>query len=438
MNTDIAASPNLDDLNRIQVFVSHKIGDEAIARKVVAQIEMFSGDIVFHFSEEAPFGDTFPEWIKQNLRHSHLLLLLYTDPEENWEWCLYETGLYTPLNEEEFGRIICIYNPESGPPKPLLLVQGVEATAHRLKGFLKQLLTTTELTGAAKPLRTNIPEEALDTAARTIAQLIGPSRRETKRHNPTLVIRIPKDAEVVDGKIPQDATVESHRGALELFGIDTEKLTWSGLRQTILPRQGIFWLDEISRAICEVCQGKVPQPTVSTFRETGGGKIYRPILLRTEYRAEKPVAFYIGLIREYAPEAWGIKDGSGHLYQLIRLGIRFRWEVMEHFIEQAIGISSDEGKRTYCRQMIESLQVIEEEANIRGYLDEDFVIDAFKEGANKDLVRTLFGTWKKLRTDIVEAAEQLDVEEVRTELIGLRDLNNQFLAIATREYASYF
>ena len=440
MNTNVATLPSPRDSNIIQVFVSHRIGDEDIARKVVETIRTFTGDIVFHLSEDEPPGDKFPKWIRDKLRGSNFLLLLYTDPEENWDWCFYETGLFTPLNEEETGRVVCIYNAQSGPPpRPLAELQAVESRNDRVKLFLKKLLTTTELTGADKPLREpgSVPDQALDSAAATISGLIGPATRITKRHNPTFVVRLSKEEGIVEGTIPNTAIIESYRGALQLFEIDCEKITWGELKQKVRRQQGIYWIEEVERAIEEICSGSTPHPMISTFRSAEGGKIYRPVMVRTDYLGGRPTAFYVAFVQQYAPEAWGITDGTGHLYQLIRLGVRFRWEIIEPFIRRAARVNDDDAMR-FCKQLRESIAAIEEEANIRGYLNEDFVIGAFRDSSDREIVTELFALWGAERNKISRAVEERDLGTLRSTLLGLRSLNGRFMKIVTREYASYF
>jgi hypothetical protein len=53
-------------------------------------------------------------------------MLLFTAPSRNWDWCLYETGLYTfadKLEKNEVSAVVCLFNP-LGLAEPLADLQG--------------------------------------------------------------------------------------------------------------------------------------------------------------------------------------------------------------------------------------------------------------------------------------------------------------------------
>ena len=43
---------------------------------------------------------------KHNLAESHLLVLLFTTPALNWDWCLFEVGLFTHFEAEDVSSVV--------------------------------------------------------------------------------------------------------------------------------------------------------------------------------------------------------------------------------------------------------------------------------------------------------------------------------------------
>ena len=74
--------------------------------------------------------------IRSALAESHLLVLLFTAPTKNWDWCLYETGLYTRFDLTGPRSVVCLFTPGQGSPSPLADLQGVPVDIDRLGAFL--------------------------------------------------------------------------------------------------------------------------------------------------------------------------------------------------------------------------------------------------------------------------------------------------------------
>ena len=62
---------------------------------------------------------------------------------KNWDWCLYEAGLFTRFDVEDVSAIVCLFNPETGSPRPLANLQGVAAQTAAVEKFLGELCRET-------------------------------------------------------------------------------------------------------------------------------------------------------------------------------------------------------------------------------------------------------------------------------------------------------
>lgn len=422
----------------LQIFISHKSKDFEKASAVERALRTFTDEVQFNIAENIPTGNDWSKWIKEKLSVSDILLLLYTDPTEEWDWCLYEAGLFTPLDREEQRRVICIYAQDSDPPRPLGLLQGVPASKDEIRKLLRTLLITNEFTPHRPPLRPGLQEDALDAPAAEIASLFSPTVRQAVDLIPRLSVRVPHAASF-DDDLPADAHVELKANAGEIVAnLFFESTTWGALRTAVPRQEGTFWLDELARAARAVAHGQKPAPISSTFRAATGGQIYRPVLLNVEIKGDQPLVFSVGLVPEYAPETDFIAHESGNIFHLIRIANRFRWEILEPFMRRASRLRDDETRQTFCKQLKESILLIEAESERAGYLEQDNVIRAFDEPEDLELIERLYEQWYRDREELMQAVDNIDIERIVGKLETLKQANVEFMEISTRRYATFF
>jgi TIR domain len=109
------------------VFISHKHEDHALAVVLKKAIQSLNKDLIdcFVSGVDITAGRDWRREIRSALARSHILLLLFTAPSKNWDWCLFETGLYTRFDRSEIRSVICLFNPVAASPSPLADLQGV-------------------------------------------------------------------------------------------------------------------------------------------------------------------------------------------------------------------------------------------------------------------------------------------------------------------------
>jgi hypothetical protein len=88
---------------------------------------------------------------------------VFTDPNEDWGWCLYETGFFDALSQipdsKSTRRIYCLHNASTTPPSPIADLQTVPATNKDVAQWLSELFTYTRQTKPA--FWKDIPELAV-------------------------------------------------------------------------------------------------------------------------------------------------------------------------------------------------------------------------------------------------------------------------------------
>lgn len=125
-----------------RIFISHKHDDHDAA----AELAKVLGDVdeqikCFVSGSHLIAGTDWNAEIRTQLMDSHLLLLLFSEPSKNWDWCLYEAGLFTSLGDEH--SVVCLYQAGGNSPRPLKSLQGVQVTVPLVQQFLQQLCTET-------------------------------------------------------------------------------------------------------------------------------------------------------------------------------------------------------------------------------------------------------------------------------------------------------
>jgi len=227
-----------DSGEKLRIFISHKHDDHDCAAQLAQAIDSLSDRIkCFVSGSDLVAGSDWNAEIRSQLLVSHLLILVFTEPSKNWDWCLYEAGLFNSLGDEH--SVVCLYRPQGASPRPLSTLQGVPMDTVAVQRFLAQLCRETWRVaqkwrlGALEP---GIPRERLAEVTDTIvtqfpkAASPAPGPAGTLTHYPchrvVLDLRALQD---VRSGIPREARVIEGEGATSTFTLSLFNLT-RGLR----------------------------------------------------------------------------------------------------------------------------------------------------------------------------------------------------------------
>ena len=88
------ASSSANSSAKYTVFFSHKVEDKFVTKSLM---ELLTGipNVDYFVSENIEKGIPWRQAIAQRLTACSLLVLVFTDPKEEWGWCLYEPGSST-------------------------------------------------------------------------------------------------------------------------------------------------------------------------------------------------------------------------------------------------------------------------------------------------------------------------------------------------------
>ncbi len=280
-----------------QVFISHKQDDHALAVQVKKALQGLAHPKrmdCFVSGIDITAGMDWRREIRNRLAKSHLLMLLFTAPSRNWDWCLYETGLYTrfdKLEKGEVGAVVCLFNPAQHSPSPLADLQGVPADADKLRAFLNVLCRQTWKIsddwrqGALAP---DINPKKVDDAAHAIARAFCLSGSTSTHFTCHRVVLSLSESDKIKNGIPETAWVmegpnDTSDYTMSLFNLGggTGKRTWGDLLQAVHGTNA-DWRKELDRHFLLALKEELFPPNMCHMRSGTksrvGERLYRPIL----------------------------------------------------------------------------------------------------------------------------------------------------------------
>jgi len=271
-----------DSDSKFRVFVSHKHDDHALAETVKTTLEGLSGRIeCFVSGSDLSAGSDWNAEIRSQQAKSHLLILLFTEPSCNWDWCLYEAGLFTSLGVAEDHSVVCLHRPQNALPRPLKNLQGVPVEAVPLRQFLSQLCKETWRVakewrlGALVP---RVPQKSIEGASGDMIKAFSPkivealpdAGKEDLIYHPChrLVLDL-GSIEKIEAGIPREALVVEGDGAtsnftLTLFDLACGRLarTWGDLVDAV-GGGDTTWLTDLDQHFVAALHEKLFLPSTS-------------------------------------------------------------------------------------------------------------------------------------------------------------------------------
>ena len=119
------------DTEPFRVFISHKNKDKKAARTLQEILAGGCPKVEFFLSSDAkslPGGKPWWQEIHAALDRADWLLLIYTTPSDNWDWCVYEAGYFAGRRQAtNTHSLVVMHPPGVVPPAPLTAWQSVQA-----------------------------------------------------------------------------------------------------------------------------------------------------------------------------------------------------------------------------------------------------------------------------------------------------------------------
>jgi hypothetical protein len=419
------------------VFFSYKKKDERTAKAIVELLRSKTAgklDITYQaeFTEDI-VGQKWRDKISKAVRQSNWFILLLPDPKDDWDWCLYETGLFE-AQRTSADRLICLHHPKAQIPSPIEGYQAVAATVPEVDKFLRMALVKPDPVAGMGPINDSIEGEIPEIARQIVDTIREPVKRQVYEPWVELQIEEPDQLQSKD-ELQRAAVREANKEAMDLFDLIVKKPTWGELSANLpeTPTDG-RWREELFHVIRKIGQGRRFYPVQAVF-QSHDGKIYRPVLCAVDRVGEDgPIeTFHLTFTEEVgAVDHTAMPKSLSVLATLLRFTFRFRWEVLERFTSGPL--TEQDVKR-----LDNALKRIQVDWDSRGLGGQDEILALFPK-ENHKRVSDMFVAWHKAKNpegtgELDIALENMDTTKIPELLKTFLPMNQEFLEMAADRFS---
>lgn len=426
---------------KIRIFFSYKYKERKAADSIVALLRQyggrnlkisymgdFAGDIV---------GKNWRNHISSEVRKANWFVLLLPNPGEDWDWCLFETGLFE-AQYTSADRLICLHHPDIKLPDPIKDYKDISAVSVDVEKFLHMVFVDDNAVFGLEAISPNI-ENKIPDIAREIVNAIVPPVKPLHRDifEPWVELSFPNAKDMTKKEDLDDAQVLSaNLSALDLFGFAVPPKTFGDLRSG-LPDSSTGdhrWLNELFHVIRRIAGGRKFFP-IQAVLQKWNGVMYRPVLCAVDrkYKDGPIKAYHV----TFAEEVSHVDDSAiprhvSELATILRFTFRFRWEVLEKFGRKDL---TDED----VIRVENAIKRIRKDWESRGMSADDSFIRLFAPDEAKRIAE-LLSYWRTKKNEegtgeLDIAIDKGDLQTVSTILKEFIPYNQEFVEMAASRFA---
>jgi len=434
------ASSNVADAPVVRrVFISHKGKDKVAAAKIREDLNVYGGLDIF-LSERIGAGIPWAGEIWDSLNKADWLILLYTDPSEEWDWCLFEAGFFAGRAQQGEHRLVCLHTTDVPPPMPLQHWQSVPVTdAEMLENFLRALFTGVrpELVQSATKIQQLADEIAgafLKTAVRKL---------ESKWVTGHVILSL-NSTQVEElntsGRVPGDATAgDEEKESLGIFGRGKGKFTWKELEGGLQEKLREWWSSLLGKALRKASLNLSPIPPIPDLYSPHLNKEYHVTLHRFDRFSDGSLKFCLIFHDKMTESEVGRTSDLRIIGDMLQLGRSFRWKILEKHHREISVLKQRDHNEVNVRRCLNALKSLMEwivgESMRLGILIKEDVVNAFEnEDDRNEIEIILTDMWPSLFSSLMHNIETRNLEEVLNALNGMRCMNKKFMVLSARRY----
>jgi hypothetical protein len=383
-----------------QVFISHRAEYQKQARalkKIIDNNAQGRTTNVF-ISEEIAHGSAWRQAIEGCLKNTEVLFLIYGAPYEDWSWCFYEAGFYAGQKEcSQITKFLyCIKRSEVPPPSPLSHLQMVE-NVDQLYTCIENLYNTNRIEYDASKLRKDL--------ASISAQLFG--QLSDYAPIPRLSLTIKNEQIEALSSIPTESQFFGDAYLVrELFGSLKPAITWGEILQLINYSDddggSLFlskWIEETSKIILAAHAGRFLAPQTIFFARTGA-KRYRFLLYQARLQADNTYCCEFLVIDDVGGPTINLPRDLLALVTSIRMGLRFRYELIEDFSDTDLESLTAREKRETVEKIRRRIFDLMLEADARGLVTLADLLQSFDNDFERSRIRQLINKWPAIQASL--------------------------------------
>jgi len=419
------------------IFISHVSGEAALADLLKHALDRdFKRRATVFVSSDISSIECGADWmdaIERAIKESCVLIVLCSHSSIRTPWVNFELGAAW------IRRIPIVPICHSGLtpadlPMPLIAKEGIVADSPGGLAKLYKVLSRHLDVVPAKPRLSVLAKQAAE-IERGEAKLAKESIVQFEYH---VDLILPAPGRLTEERIPAETPIQSNAKSLQLFGLlDRKPWTWADLESAAKRNRDTRWLTQLQRCVYLASNDQTFSPMQAIFHTTIGS--YQPDLARMELMPNGSRILHIHFVNTVVPPLADVPNDFGKLATVLRLGLRFRYEVIEKFEDQLRRASSwNEGPRERPGLLVQirmAIETIDCDAESRGAedLSEDSIARLFEPPSEQQRVRDISRRWKEIRPQWFDPNSPLTVQEARHLFNDLRDMNYDFMVLGTRQ-----
>ncbi len=415
--------------NPTRLFVSH-ISEEAEVAALIKKMmqEDFLGLVEFFTSSDVGSIDGGDNWlsaVQRAMDEAAAVVVLCSKASVQRPWVQFEIGAAWMKRVPIIP--ICHSGMQVGElPIPLSLYQGGELGTERGLEVLYQ--------GVSRALNTRHAPRLNDLPARlkqievVEENFRGPKVQQFERF---IDIVLPRPGRLEREIIPDEARVESDPVSLELFGfIPGGRLKWGDIRRAAKRTADTRWLVQLQRSIYHASNNESFKPVQAIYHNDRGS--FQPQLAKKELLTNGECRFHVHFVDTVVAPLSEVQNDFGLLATLLRLGLRFRYEVIESFKPAKARQRRDET----LQQLRAAVEVIENDALSRGAenIDREAVSALFERDEDQREMESVQDEWDAARILLFKSEPSPTTDELIEAIRQMRDINYRFMNLGTRRF----
>lgn len=241
---------------------------------------------------------------------------------------------------------------------------------------------------------------------------------------------------ISQGSIPADTQIEAPEGLSKTLNLTRTSLSWEDLKGQTSKQEwkGTYWIEEIEMVATAIASDETPEIMTSTFRgrgPDGQGRIFRPVLLKTNNLDEASFQLHFYFNEVIVPELVRGPGNIGEIFNLLRIATRMRWEVIEPFLK--FRGYPERGPEVIAKVSF-SLRLVELETEKYNVLEEFQEPNKIFNSAEQAIMNEVLAKHKIVKAHIDAAIEAENFTYLMQELMEARTLIIRAMELASRKY----
>jgi hypothetical protein len=450
----------------VRLFLSYRTEDKKAATEIRDHLIFLGRERLRVFvSEVLPSGSEYRPKTLQELAKADTLILLYTDPNQQWDACLYESGFFDgKLFPDSTKRLIVLHGEACEPPPPLDCFVAVKVSATErepLRQFIRELFAEPRRPGIS-PINPDVMDDRLAAYRKpledAIVEAVCGAGEKSGVFAKEIRIDVPVESlgAAEDNEVPSEARVFGDKQSLQLFALreNAEGYPWSQFYEGMdrASDHTSDWVGALANMMKTIALSSQDLDSTGLplyrYRDDKRSEVYRPAV--RSFRQKKGLLSFNVLFTDLPRETTAEPPGAAtSLAQALTAARMLRWGVLKPLDDKVGDLNRrlEDGRlardkwfdavaKELHRFLGQKLTVLVEAFN-RGYQRDE--LQGHFDGERRARLDDIFDRWDVWCMEAKEKADSFlrhigDPDHIRKMTHQPLELNRQFMVLCAERY----